>query len=795
VRLISLLAFLLGLGLLTLPATAQNYSWASPVTKASGKSAVATSKDGVSYVLTSFTGTITIANRTITSLGSTDLLLVCYNAAGKASWARRIGSSGEDLVGDVALHPVNGFVFVTGTFQSTVKFEDVSGNISMQLTSAGGSDAFVAQFHNQSGYVIWARQIGGAGTEKGNGIDLDQAGNAYLTGSFTGTTKVTGGNASFALTSSGQSDIYLAKYNDEGTALMARRLGGAGFDFGAAVAVSPINGDIYLTGGLSPSSNLYITNAFVAKLDAAGTLQWNKPSGSPANVDAGTDITATNFGAYATGYFAGSVLFGNTTLTSSGSSDAFVVFYPSNAAANNTKAYKYGGGGWDEGQCIDNYNGDVYVGGTFTGKATLINGTFTALGGAADRDMFISRLPWGGSPGWTRRIGSTGFDYGNGGVSAPLIHAIFFTGHHGAPATLGNITLSGSGGLITRIDLPFITDFKMVNATTDADIRTIKYKSEFNYQLLGTDKLNIRANTLNNSVGSIKFTLDGVTVKIENGTPPFTYAGDAPKAGGGTDYFGFTPTVGEHTLQAIAYSGPNATGEQAVPVSVTFSISNKPILAGLTLIDAFTDGDIKPLAGGETINCSVVNTTEFSIRANTNPGVVGSVKFVLNGVERIENTWPYAVAGDQPKPGGVDYLPMPSNISSYKVTVTAYSGPNATGEASTPLEISFSMTKGDAYRKAAAKPGPETQPATFLVAPNPFAGRTSLSFTAGADGPAVVEVYNAQGVRVARLFEGTLEKAKAYAWSFDGSAQPSGLYFARIKAGQQVYNRRLVLNK
>ncbi len=790
-----LLAFLLGWSLLTTPVRAQHYAWASPGTKASGKSAVSTATDGGSYVLTSFTGTITIANRTVTSLGSTDLLLVLYSPAGKAVWARRIGSSGEDLVGDVVVSPQYGQVYATGTFGSTVKFEDVSGNVTMQLNSAGGSDAFVAKFHDQSGYVLWVGKVGGTGTDQGYGIDGDAAGNIYVTGSFTGTTKVTGGNASFSLASSGQSDIYVAKYTEEGTALMARRLGGAGFDFGAAVSVSPNNGDIYLTGGLSAANNLYITNAFVAKFNAAGTLQWNKPSGSAANVDAGTDITATNWGAYATGYFAGSAIFGNTTLTSSGSSDAFVVYYPGDAAASNTKAYKYGGAGWDEGQSIDNFNGAVYVGGTFTGKATLVNGTFTALGGAADRDMFLSCLPFGNSPkGWTRRIGSTGFDYGNGGVSVPLIHSIFFTGHYGAATTVGNSSLSGSGGLITRIDLPSITSFKMVNATTDADIRTITYKSEFNYQLLGTDKLNIRANTLNNGVGSIKFTLDGVTVKIENGTAPFTYAGDAPKAGGGTDYLGFTPTVGEHHLQAFPYSGPDATGELGAPMGVTFIISNKPILAGLTLIDAVTDGDIQPLVGGE-INCSVVNTTEFSIRANTNPGVVGSVKFVLNGVERVENTWPYAVAGDVPKTGGVDYLPMPSNTSYYKVTVTAYSGANATGTASTPLEVTFNVAKGDAYRKGAAKPGPEAPAAALSVAPNPFAGRTTLSFTAPADGPAVVEIYNAQGVRVARVFEGTLEKAKAYAWSFDGSAQPAGLYFARLKAGNQVLHQRLVLTK
>jgi hypothetical protein len=45
------------------------------------------------------------------------------------------------------------------------------------------------------------------------------------------------------------------------------------------------------------------------------------------------------------------------------------------------------------------------------------------------------------------------------------------------------------------------------------------------------------------------------------------------------------------------------------------------------------------------------------------------------------------------------------------------------------------------------------------------------------------------------LFEGTLEKGKAYSWAFDGTAQPAGLYVARLKAGHNVYTQRLVLSK
>ncbi|MBD0257755.1 MAG: hypothetical protein ICV83_18740, partial [Cytophagales bacterium] len=74
-------------------------------------------------------------------------------------------------------------------------------------------------------------------------------------------------------------------------------------------------------------------------------------------------------------------------------------------------------------------------------------------------------------------------------------------------------------------------------------------------------------------------------------------------------------------------------------------------------------------------------------------------------------------------------------------------------------------------------------------------GRTKLSFTATEDGPALLEVYNAQGMPVGQLFAGTLRKGQSYGWNFDGAAHPAGFYVACLKLGNQVLQQRLVLTK
>jgi hypothetical protein len=76
------LAFLPGVGLLADPARAQKYGWATKTSNMASNSAVA-DKEGNNYVLSRFNGSITVGNKTFTSLGAADLLLSKYYANGK----------------------------------------------------------------------------------------------------------------------------------------------------------------------------------------------------------------------------------------------------------------------------------------------------------------------------------------------------------------------------------------------------------------------------------------------------------------------------------------------------------------------------------------------------------------------------------------------------------------------------------------------------------------------------------------------------------------------------------------
>src|SRR6516165_4971092 len=141
-----------------------------------------------------------------------------------------MGGPGIDVGTGVAADGA-GNVYVSGTLWGTATFGTVS------LTSAGGTDAFVAKL-DSAGNVPWAKHLGGAGDDAGVGIAVDGSGNAYVTGVFSGT--ATFGTVS--LTSAGDTDIFVAKLDGAGNVAWAKRMGGSGDDAGVGIAVDGAGG-------------------------------------------------------------------------------------------------------------------------------------------------------------------------------------------------------------------------------------------------------------------------------------------------------------------------------------------------------------------------------------------------------------------------------------------------------------------------------------------------------------------------------------------------------------------------
>ncbi len=162
-------------------------------------------------------------------------------------YAGYIGGSGGDSGGGIAVDSA-GNAYVTGhTFSDQATFPETVGP---DLSYNGGfeGDAFVAKVRADGTGLVYAGYIGGIRGEIGNGIAVDSAGNAYVTGyvdSDQVTFPVKGGPD---LIHNGGTDAFVAKVRADGMGLVyAGYIGGSGTDISSGIAVDSA-GNAYVTG-------------------------------------------------------------------------------------------------------------------------------------------------------------------------------------------------------------------------------------------------------------------------------------------------------------------------------------------------------------------------------------------------------------------------------------------------------------------------------------------------------------------------------------------------------------------
>ena len=129
--------------------------------------------NGNSYITGSFQETASFDAFQLTSYGSYDIYIACYDPIGNCLWAKHAGGVGSDEGCGIGVN-INGESYITGSFSETASFE------SKQISAYGGKDIFVTKYNNKGGY-IGVSQAGGAGYDEGFSIALPYNGVAYFT--------------------------------------------------------------------------------------------------------------------------------------------------------------------------------------------------------------------------------------------------------------------------------------------------------------------------------------------------------------------------------------------------------------------------------------------------------------------------------------------------------------------------------------------------------------------------------------------------------------------------------------
>ena len=190
------------------------------------------------------------------------------------SWSTYVGGSGEDWGTGVAVDGA-GNALVTGWTTST----DFSG---ANNSYHGDYDVFVAKI-SSSGTLLWATYVGGSGIDYSYGIAVDSQGNALVTG-ITGSSDFSGANNSYQ----GTWDTFVAKVTSTGTLAWATYLGGDGGN-GIAVDSAGnalVTGYVYYRELFPVATNTFqggTNDAFVAKVDSSGNFVWATYLGGSGN--------------------------------------------------------------------------------------------------------------------------------------------------------------------------------------------------------------------------------------------------------------------------------------------------------------------------------------------------------------------------------------------------------------------------------------------------------------------------------------------------------------------------------
>lgn len=319
------------------------------------------------------------------------------------SFSTLVGNAGNSTATAVATD-VAGSAYIAGYTDG-----QNLGGVAPARADSGGVEAAVLKISGVTQQIVYVTYLGGSGDDRAFGIQVDSAGNAYVTG------WTTSGNFPTASASQGSKrgykDAFVSKLNPSGsTLLFSTYFGGSGDDSGNAIA---LNATTVAIAGETQSADLTTMNpsqgtsggrqdAFVVLFNISGALTGASHFGGSGD-ESGRAIAFLPDGSYVIG--------GNTDspdlpLRSAfqsalrGSRDGFVAKFT--GANRDFSTYLGGSGGTPvfpesvEAIAADSA-GNIYLGGlTPSADFPTANALYSAYGGG-DADGFLAKLSPSGS--------------------------------------------------------------------------------------------------------------------------------------------------------------------------------------------------------------------------------------------------------------------------------------------------------------------------------------------------------------------------------------------------------------
>jgi hypothetical protein len=287
---------------------------------------------------------------------------------------------------------------------------DPSGNVIV------AGESYLAKY-SSSGSSLWIKDATSGLNATIFSVCTDGSGNIYVAGFFTYPSITLG---SYTLTNAGNDDIFLAKYDMSGNVIWAKGYGGTGYDEAYGISIDAV-GNVYMAGNFTSASIMFGstsltstgTSMFIVKSDPSGNIIWAKEQANGTDICHASCIKTDNqANLLVAGVFSGSTItFGSTTLTNPGGiyPDMFVAKYDSSGNVL-----------WANGTSTDYYagcwkiaidrSGNSYIVGDFVGNSIDFGSVSLTNSANGSEDIFVVSYNTAGSLRWVKQAGGIGDD-------------------------------------------------------------------------------------------------------------------------------------------------------------------------------------------------------------------------------------------------------------------------------------------------------------------------------------------------------------------------------------------------
>lgn len=225
------------------------------------------------------------------------MFVLKLDSSGAFQWAFKVDTGAAGGVRNAAVDPATGDIVLVGKLNGTVDFDPSPA--SATVSSAGSSDAFIARYSNAGG-LLWVGACGGPSIDSAEDVALAPNGDIHVTGSLWGTGDFDPGPGTYPLSSANGGYYLMTLTPPGALAWagavapsMFARVQGLDVDGAGDLYLTSFvqgNADIDPGGGVTTVAAGSLGATLVSKLTSSGNLLWHGEYGVPTSAS-----TTTNF--------------------------------------------------------------------------------------------------------------------------------------------------------------------------------------------------------------------------------------------------------------------------------------------------------------------------------------------------------------------------------------------------------------------------------------------------------------------------------------------------------------------